>query len=179
MATSNPVEQNNPVEPNNAVEQNNGAAVPAAVPVARKTPHKIYGGKTPRKTPHNIFGGKTSRKRSNPVKNAWDQKRIKISELDSPGKPLKEIRNYQNTTELLIPKASFARVVHEVSNDITQERFNGECFRWSKIALRALQEGAEAHLVYVFEEANLCALHAGRVTLMAKDFKLRELLANK
>ncbi len=36
----------------------------------------------------------------------------------------------------------------------------------------ALQEAAEAHLVGLFEDCNLCAVHAKRVTIMPKDLQL-------
>ena len=45
-------------------------------------------------------------------------------------------------------------------------------FRWQAAALVALQEAAEAHLVGLFEDANLCAIHAKRVTIMVKDMQL-------
>jgi len=45
-------------------------------------------------------------------------------------------------------------------------------YRWQAAALLALQEAAEAYLVHLFEDANLCAIHAKRVTLMVKDVQL-------
>ena len=45
-------------------------------------------------------------------------------------------------------------------------------FRWQSQALQALQEAAEAYIVYLFEDANLCAIHAKRVTVMKKDIQL-------
>ena len=51
-------------------------------------------------------------------------------------------------------------------------RPHGKDFRWQSHALQALQEAAEAYLVYLFEDANLCAIHAKRVTLMKKDIQL-------
>ncbi|EER04097.1 histone H3, putative [Perkinsus marinus ATCC 50983] len=85
-----------------------------------------------------------------------------------PGtKALKEIRQFQRTTELLVPKAPFARVVREI-----QLLFVGEEWRWSREALIALQTAAEAYLVGLFEDAMLVAIHAKRVTLMAKDIRL-------
>ncbi|KAF4725556.1 hypothetical protein FOZ62_003172 [Perkinsus olseni] len=85
-----------------------------------------------------------------------------------PGtKALKEIRQFQRTTELLVPKAPFARVVREI-----QLLFVGEEWRWSQEALIALQTAAEAYLVGLFEDAMLVAIHAKRVTLMSKDIRL-------
>jgi Core histone H2A/H2B/H3/H4 len=39
-------------------------------------------------------------------------------------------------------------------------------------AIQALQESAEAYLVGLFEDTNLCAIHAKRVTIMPKDIQL-------
>jgi len=81
-----------------------------------------------------------------------------------------EIRHYRRTTDLLIRKLPFARLVRE----ICQENFTrpGEQFRWQASALLALQEAAEAYLVQLFEDALLCSIHAKRVTLMRKDIHL-------
>jgi histone H3-like centromeric protein A len=35
-----------------------------------------------------------------------------------------------------------------------------------------LQEATEAHLVGIFEDTNLCAIHAKRVTIMPRDMQL-------
>ena len=79
---------------------------------------------------------------------------------------LREIRKYQNSTNHLIARAPFVRVVREIANEIKHD------FRFQFSALDALQEASEAYLVSLFEDANLCALHAKRVTLMPKDLYL-------
>lgn len=85
-----------------------------------------------------------------------------------PGeKALKEIRFYQRNTELLIRKLPFARLVREV-----QTMFSRKDFRWQAEAMMALQESAEAHLIGIFEDANLCTIHAKRVTVMPRDIQL-------
>lgn len=85
-----------------------------------------------------------------------------------PGeKALKEIRFYQKHTELLIRRLPFARLVKEV-----QTYFFRKEYRWQAEAMLALQEAAEAHLVGLFEDANLCTIHAKRVTVMPKDIQL-------
>ena len=81
-------------------------------------------------------------------------------------KALQEIRHYQKTAELLIRKAPFARVVKEIMQSYRT------AFRIQGIALEALQEAAEYHLVSLFEDTNLCAIHAKRVTIMPKDIAL-------
>jgi len=82
---------------------------------------------------------------------------------------LREIRKYQSNTKLLVAKLPFARVCREIGQTC---RPQGAEFRWQSHALQALQEAAEAYLVYLFEDANLCAIHAKRVTLMRKDIIL-------
>lgn len=79
---------------------------------------------------------------------------------------LREIRRYQKSTELLIRKRAFQRLVREIA-----QGFKGE-LRFQSSAVLALQEAAEAHLVALFEDTNMCAIHAKRVTIMAKDMHL-------
>ncbi|POS73313.1 histone H3v [Diaporthe helianthi] len=87
-----------------------------------------------------------------------------------PGtRALREIRQYQRTTDLLLLKLPFARLVREVAISF---RPIGEEFRWQSQAIQALQEAAEAFLVHLFEDVNLCAIHAKRVTIMQKDIQL-------
>jgi histone H3/H4 len=45
-------------------------------------------------------------------------------------------------------------------------------YRWQGSAILALQEASEAHLVGLFEDSNLCAIHGKRVTIMPKDLQL-------
>lgn len=80
---------------------------------------------------------------------------------------LKEIRLYQTNTDLLIRRLPFARLVREIQHSMSKETF-----RWQGTAILALQEAAEAHLVGLFEDCNLCAIHAKRVTIMPKDMQL-------
>ncbi|KZF21312.1 histone-fold-containing protein [Xylona heveae TC161] len=82
---------------------------------------------------------------------------------------LKEIRRYQRTTDLLLLKLPFSRLVREIA--LTQLT-SGEMLRWQSHAIQALQEAAEAFLVHLFEDTNLCAIHAKRVTIMQKDIQL-------
>ena len=79
---------------------------------------------------------------------------------------LREIRHYQKRTNLLIKKAPFARLVREITQDFKQD------LRFQSSAVGALQEAAEAYLIRLFEDTNLCAIHAKRVTIMPKDIQL-------
>ncbi|XP_010603111.1 histone H3-like centromeric protein A [Fukomys damarensis] len=81
---------------------------------------------------------------------------------------LREIRKLQKSTDLLLRKAPFSRVVREICNKFSR----GVDFSWQAQALLALQEAAEAFLVHLFEDAYLLSLHAGRVTLFPKDVQL-------
>ncbi|KAF8243616.1 histone-fold-containing protein [Wilcoxina mikolae CBS 423.85] len=92
-------------------------------------------------------------------------------------KALREIRQYQSTTELLIRKLPFSRLVREIAASYTGARHlgfggEGEGIRFQSHALQALQEASEAFLVHLFEDANLLAIHARRVTIMQKDIQL-------
>jgi histone H3 len=92
---------------------------------------------------------------------------VKKSHRFRPGTvALREIRKYQKSTELLIRKLPFQRLVREIAQD-----FNTG-LRFQSAAVLALQEAAEAYLVGLFEDTNLCALHAKRVTIMPKDLQL-------
>lgn len=79
---------------------------------------------------------------------------------------LQEIRKYQKTTELLIRKLPFQRLVREISQEFKTD------LRFQSSALLALQEAAESYLVNLLEDVNLCAIHAKRVTIMKRDIDL-------
>ncbi|XP_075238706.1 histone H3.3 type 2-like isoform X1 [Convolutriloba macropyga] len=81
---------------------------------------------------------------------------------------LQEIRRYQKSTELLIRKAPFQRLVREITIDVTGK----SDLRFQTGAIGALQESAEAYLVGLFEDTNLCSIHARRVTIMPRDMQL-------
>ncbi|KAF8869706.1 histone-fold-containing protein [Mucidula mucida] len=86
-----------------------------------------------------------------------------------PGKvALRQIRQYQSSTELLIRRLPFQRLVREIAQELMY--FPG--LRFQSSALNALQEAAEAFLVELFEAANMAAIHAKRVTIMPRDMLL-------
>jgi histone H3 len=82
---------------------------------------------------------------------------------------LREIRRYQRSTELLIRKLPFQRLVREIAQDFKCD------LRFQSSAIGALQESAEAYIVSLFEDTNLCAIHAKRVTIR-KSLSLQPLL---
>lgn len=79
---------------------------------------------------------------------------------------LREIRRLQRSTELLLRKLPFQRLVREIAADRMPD------LRFKIDAVAALQEATEAYLVGLFEDVNLCAIHAKRVTIMTKDMQL-------
>jgi histone H3 len=79
---------------------------------------------------------------------------------------LREIRQYQKSTDLLIRKLPFQRLVREISQDRRAD------LKFQTDALLCLHEAAEAFLVGLLRDANLCAIHAKRVTVMPKDMQL-------
>ncbi|KAK3247848.1 5-hydroxytryptamine receptor 4 [Cymbomonas tetramitiformis] len=81
---------------------------------------------------------------------------------------LREIRRYQKSTEMLLRKLPFQRLVREIAERLQP---NME-WRFQSHALLALQEASEAYLVGLFEDTNLACIHAKRVTIMPKDIQL-------
>ena len=81
---------------------------------------------------------------------------------------LREIRKYQKSTELCIKRLPFQRLVREVA-----QQYKADC-RFQVSAMVALQEATEAYLVELFEDTNLCAIHAKRVTIQPRDLALAQ-----
>ena len=79
---------------------------------------------------------------------------------------LKDIRHFQKTSVLLIRKLPFQRLVREIAQDFKTD------LQFQSAVILCLQEAAEAYLVRLFDDANLCAIHARRVTIMPKDIQL-------
>ncbi|KDQ50488.1 hypothetical protein JAAARDRAFT_581451 [Jaapia argillacea MUCL 33604] len=79
---------------------------------------------------------------------------------------LREIRRYQKSGEFLIRKLPFQRLVREIAHSFDAE------LRFQSAAIAALQEASESFLVTLFEDTNLSAIHAKRVTIQAKDLAL-------
>jgi histone H3 len=77
-----------------------------------------------------------------------------------------EIRKYQKSSDLLIRKLPFQRIVREIAQDFKTD------LRFQSDAIKALQEAAEAYMVCLFEDTNLCAIHAKRITIQPKDIQL-------
>lgn len=157
----------------------------------------VSGGKAPRKTPSpppvpdESLGEKAAADILNDLPNAQDtaidpatvttpKKKSKKSSAaaSDTGEPkkkhrfrpgtvaLREIRKYQKSTELLLRKLPFQRLAREIANDFRSD------LKWTSTALGALQEASEMYLVGIYEDTNLAAIHAKRITIMPKDIQL-------
>ena len=117
---------------------------------------RLIGGRAPRKT----LGSKSNR-RSGPPAGSLRKHRYRPGTV-----ALQEIRRYQKSTELLIRHRPFVRLVREIAQNMLVD------LRFQSCAILALQEAAEAYLVGLFEDTNLCAIHANRTTIKPKDIQL-------
>lgn len=130
-----------------------------AVQMARtkQTARKATGGKAPRKS----LAAKALRKASPAFGGVKKPHRFRPGTV-----ALREIRKYQKSTELLLRELPFQRLVREIAQDFKSN------LRFQSTAILALQEASESYLVSLFEDTNLCAIHAKRVTIMPKDIQL-------
>lgn len=125
----------------------------------KQTARKSTGGKAPRKQLA------TKATKSAPITTGGAG--IKKPHRYRPGTvALREIRRYQKSTDLLIRKLPFQRLIREIAQETKTD------LRFQSAAVAALQEAAEAYLVGLFEDTNLCAIHAKRVTIMIRDIQL-------
>ncbi|KAF9884077.1 histone H3.1 [Aspergillus nanangensis] len=123
----------------------------------KQTARKTTGGKAPRKQ----LASKAFRKAAPSTGGVKKPHRYKPGTV-----ALREIRRYQKGTELLIRKLPFQRLVREIAQDYKSD------LRFQSPALGALQEATEAYITSLFEDTNLCAIHARRVTIQSKDIQL-------
>jgi histone H3 len=126
----------------------------------KQTARKSTGGKTPRKQ----LATKSARK------SAPDTGGVKKPHRFKPGTvALREIRRYQKSTDLLIRKLPFQRLVREIAQGMSM---SNDQLRFQAAAIAALQEASEAYLVGLFEDTNLCAIHAKRITIQVTALPL-------
>jgi histone H3 len=125
---------------------------------------------SPKKIKHTSGKSPRGRALASPVKRRQKSSEVCKKRRWRPGtKALMEIRKYQKSSLLLIRRLPFSRLVRFLAKDFAK---SGHAFRWQSTAILALQQAAEAYLTGVFEDANLCAIHAKRVTIMPKDILL-------
>ena len=123
----------------------------------KRSPCKITSGKVPR----NQLATKAVRKTGSITYGVKKPRRYR------PGiVALREIRRYKKSTDLVIDTLPFLRLVREIA-----QNFNSS-IRFTSSSILALQEASEAYLVGLFEDTNLCAIHANRVTIMPIDIQL-------
>jgi histone H3 len=79
---------------------------------------------------------------------------------------LRTIKRLQKSTDLLIQKAPFQRLVRELASG------QKESLRFQSSAILALQEATESYVVSLLADTNLCAIHTRRVTIQPKDVQL-------
>ena len=125
----------------------------------KQTARKSTGGKAPRKQ----LATKAARK-SAPASGYTKKHRYRPGTV-----ALREIRKHQKSQDLLIRKLPFQRLVREIMQLLGA---HGADMRIQSTAVLALQEASEAYLVGLFEDTNLCAIHARRCTVMPKDMQL-------
>ena len=135
----------------------------------KQTARKSTGGKAPRKElPTRGVATRAASKSSTAT--------VRKPHRYRPGTvALREIRRYQKSTELLIRKAPFQRLVREITQTLGEPsgfHLNLSEIRFQGSTVLALQEAAEAYHVGLFEDTNLCSMHAKRVTIMPKDIQL-------
>ena len=106
--------------------------------------------------------------RQSPLKEFLKAGKVKKTRKYQPGTvALWEIQQFQKSTELLIQKLPFSQLVCEIAQEV------GKCnLHFQGSAIKCLQEAAEAFLVSLMEDANLCTIHTKRVTIMPKDIQL-------
>jgi len=106
---------------------------------------------TPKKRPLNKDGQQTKKRRTK-----------------SGTQALREIKHYQKTTQLLLRKMPFLRLVKQILEDMYPFR---ESYRWQAAAVQALQEVAETYLIHLFEHSNIVAANSKRCTIMLRDMQ--------
>jgi len=121
----------------------------------KQTARKSTGGKAPRKELA------TKSARTSATNGAKKPRRYRPGTV-----ALREIRKYQQSTDLMIRKRPFQQLVREIAQNFRTD------LRFQSTALLALQEATEAYIVSLFEDTNMCAIHAKRVTIMPKDMQL-------
>ena len=122
--------------------------------VRTKQTHRSTGGKSPRRV---------SRKRAPSTGGVKRPRRWRPGTVS-----LREIRKYQSSTDTLIPKRSFQRLVREITHDL----FPTENYRFQSAVLLTLQVGTEDFLVERLSDTQIAAIHAGRQTIRVQDMQL-------
>jgi len=133
-----------------------------AAPIAQKAPRNLQTAKK--------ASSKNTEAKNSPNSKAKSPENFKKRKFRAGTRALREIRKYQKSCDLLIPALPFSRLIREVAQSVLG--YSMPDVRFQSSAIMALQEAAEAYLVTLFEDTVLCAIHAKRVTIMARDMQL-------
>ena len=131
--------------------------------LCKHTSEKNVGGTAPRKA---LAARKAQRKILADVTGKEALQTLKKHRYRPGTVALREIRKYQKSTELLLRKMPFQRLVRELAQDYRSD------LRFQASAILALQHSAEEYLVHLFQDTNLCAAHAKRSIIFPKDIQL-------
>jgi len=138
-------------------EHEEGSRKPKKMARTKQSARRSTGGKAPRKQLATLCARKKGPREGG----------VKKKRRYRPGTvALREIRKYQKSTNLLLRKLPFQRLVRELAQEYKSD------IRFTSLAMHALQCVSEEYLVTLFEDVNLCAIHAKRVTIMPKDLQL-------
>ena len=166
-------EEMRPTSPNTAGNGGAGKSPASYVAMQQKKARKsskpvkkVVGGKSPRPTSAGVSKGRKAKKTGEVVKKPHRFRPGTVA--------LREIRKFQKSTDLLIRKRPFQRIVREI-----MEEYSDKGLRIQGTALQALQEATETFIVELFEDTNLCAIHAKRVTILPKDMHLARRIRGK
>jgi len=146
-----------------------GDAMDVAKP--EKATKKPKGGKQKSATPKKTVTAAKKMPRAHATKRV--KKVVKEGGIKKPHRwrpgtvALREIRKFQKSSDLLIRKLPFSRLVREIAQECAREGL-----RFQASAVLALQEASETYLTNLFEDTNLCAIHCKRVTILPKDMQL-------
>lgn len=135
---------------------------------SKPTAHKSVGARSGRKTVH------TAKRTALPAKSTTSTGDLKNPHRYRPGTiALREIRKFHKSTELLVHKLPFQRLVREVAQDFKSD------LRFQSTSVMALKEASEAYLIGIFKDSNVSAIHAKRVTIMPRDIQLIRLICGE
>lgn len=119
------------------------------------------------KSGRKALGSKKAAKRAKKAAGGSGSTGVKKAHRFRPGTvALRQIRRYQKSTELLLRKLPFQRLVREVASAAK------DSLRFQSAAVLAIQEASEAYVVSLLADTNLCAIHSRRVTVMPRDLHL-------
>ncbi|XBW37119.1 hypothetical protein QEN19_002697 [Hanseniaspora menglaensis] len=131
---------------------------------------RLYSGRNKRRRSSHISSSSRESRRRNHAEDRYEKDYF--YKMTASEKALREIMKYQSTTDLLVAKIPFAKIVKQITDQYTLSENSTENYKWQSMALLALQEASEAYIVGLLEHTNLLAIHAKRSTVMKKDLQL-------